>query len=109
MTTSDLSEFEATGEPLEVERRPRSGAVVSVRLSADEAEHLMNLATQRRMTVSALGREAILAYIQRVPSARLAAATWTGATNGNTFLQIINPTNRPIIRTDGAPVESQAR
>ncbi len=75
MAANDLSEFEPTDESLEVERRPRAGAVVSVRLSADEAAQMMTLAAQRRLTVSALGREALLDYMRRVPAARLAGTS----------------------------------
>jgi hypothetical protein len=109
MSTNDLSEFEPTGEPLEVERRPRAGAVISVRLSADEAECFTNVAVQRRMTVSALGREAIMEYLRHTPSGMLAASPWTGVTDGNSSLQLIIPTARPVVRTDGPPVTTGVR
>ena len=56
----DREQFEASDEPVEVERRARAGVVVSIRLSPEEADRLQELAAERNTTLSRLGREAIV-------------------------------------------------
>lgn len=62
MATHD--EFEMSDEQVEVERRPKAGAVLSVRLSQEEMEQLQAVAQQRKMTVSQLAREALVEFAQ---------------------------------------------
>jgi len=60
----DPEQFEVGDEPIDVERRPRAGVVVSIRLSPDEADRLQELAAERNMTLSRLGREAIVRLLE---------------------------------------------
>jgi predicted transcriptional regulator len=46
----------------DVERRPRSGVVLSVRLTAEQADRIENAAHARSLTVSQAVRDAIEAY-----------------------------------------------
>jgi predicted DNA-binding ribbon-helix-helix protein len=64
VTPAEPEDFEAGDEPVEVERRPRAGAVLSIRLTSEEFEQLQELAKARRMTLSRLGRTAILSYLE---------------------------------------------
>jgi predicted transcriptional regulator len=57
-------DLELGAEPIDVERRTRSGVVVSVRLSADEADLLQAIAQSHHVTLTDVAREAIIAYIQ---------------------------------------------
>src|SRR5713101_5745245 len=56
-------DIELGDELIEVERRPRSGVVISVRLSPDEADQLQAKAQARRTTLSSVAREAITSYL----------------------------------------------
>ena len=56
-------DIELGDELIEVERRPRAGVVVSVRLSADEADRLQRLADERKTTLSHVAQEALSAYL----------------------------------------------
>ena len=58
------TEVELGDEPLEVRRRPRSGVVVAVRLTADEADRLHDLADAAGMTITALARQALVKYLR---------------------------------------------
>jgi predicted transcriptional regulator len=69
-------DIELGDEPVEVERRPRSGVVLSVRLSPDEADQLQTLAAQRRVPLSTVAREAIVTYLTNGPLARPSVAPW---------------------------------
>jgi len=107
MTTKQ--EFEPGEEVLDVDRRPRSGVVVSVRLSEQEAIHLSGIAAARRMTMSQVVRQAVSEFLNGVSVERLAAmpwAPWSGATTAHAPLQLIVPSSRPVLRTEGAPTES---
>lgn len=66
------------GEVVEVERRPRAGVVLSVRLSVEEAEQLHEIAKRRGATVSRIGREALVAFCSLWRSAALAASVLDG-------------------------------
>ena len=56
-------DVELGDEVIEVERRPRAGVVLSVRLSPDEADRLQGIAEARRTTLSQVAREAITSYL----------------------------------------------
>jgi hypothetical protein len=64
-TTMDRDDLDLGDEPLEVERPPRAGLIVSVRLSPDEADRLEELAEQRGTTLSQLARGIIAEYLDR--------------------------------------------
>jgi hypothetical protein len=59
----DRSDFEL-GETIDVGTRPRAGVVVSARLTADEADALMDLAEREGMSLSQIAREALLRSVQ---------------------------------------------
>ena len=56
-------DIELGDEVVEVERRPRSGVVVAVRLTADEADLLQTIAEGRKTTLSRIAWEAISRYL----------------------------------------------
>ena len=62
-------DIELGDEPIEVERRPRAGLVISVRLSPDEADEIEGIAEERKITVSQVARDAIISFLTK-PSAR---------------------------------------
>jgi predicted transcriptional regulator len=66
-------DIELGDEALEVERSPRPGLVVSIRLTADEADELERVAARRRSTVTGLAREALRQYLAQ--ASREPAAT----------------------------------
>lgn len=55
-------DVELDDEVIQVDRPKRSGVVVSVRLSADEADELERKAQARGTTISRVAREAITRY-----------------------------------------------
>jgi len=71
------------GEILEVERKSRAGVVVSVRLSADEADELQRLAEQRGTTLSKVAREAITSYLAHGPNRGIEIGPWTGTVSSS--------------------------
>ncbi len=56
-------DIELGDEPIDVERRPRAGVVVSVRLTAEEADRLQTIADGHNTTLSRVAREAIERYL----------------------------------------------
>jgi predicted transcriptional regulator len=62
-----------------VERRPKAGVVVSVRLAPEEADQLEEIAERRGVPLSRVAREAIVTYLTRGPLAQPAVAPWTVA------------------------------
>ena len=66
-------DIELGDDVIEVERKPRAGVVVSVRLSADEANRLQQLAEERRTTLSHVAQEALSAYLAHGPERTHAA------------------------------------
>ena len=56
-------EIELGDDMIDVERRERAGVVVSVRLSAEEADQLQSIAEDRKTTLSRVAREAIATYL----------------------------------------------
>ena len=95
-------DFAVGGEQIEVERRPRSGAVVSARVSGSELEQLQDIADQRSMTISQVVREALERYLQGVPTVPWLTSPWAGAT-ASFAMNLLVPTG-PLVHTDGAPV-----
>ncbi len=66
------------GDVIEVDRKPRAGVVVSVRLSAEEADQLQDIAARRKTTLSRVAREALTAYLAHGPDRAPAMGPWTG-------------------------------
>jgi hypothetical protein len=72
------NDIELGDEVIEVERKPRAGVVVSVRLSAEEADQLQNIAEQRQTTLSKVAREALTGYLAHGPEKAPVMGSWTG-------------------------------
>ncbi len=96
---AERTDFEVGDEPVQVERRARAGVVVSVRLSAEEADELQRLAEARDTTVSRIAREAIVGYLRTGAVARPAGPPWTGTTTGFANLELITSGSGPVVRT----------
>ena len=56
-------DIEVGDEVIEVERRERAGVIVSVRLSAEEADRLQSMAEDQKTTLSRVAREVIANYL----------------------------------------------
>lgn len=89
---AEREEFELGDEAIEVERARRSGIVLSVRLSADEAEQVQRLALERGMSLSQIAREALTGLL-RGGAGGVAGAPVTAAITGPASLVI--QTNNP--------------
>ena len=61
------------GEALDVKKPLRAGLVVSVRLSAEEADRLVEVADERHEAVTSVARAAISAYLAATESEARAA------------------------------------
>ncbi len=85
----DRTDVEMGEETLDVERRPRAGVVVSVRLSPQEADRLQDVAERRRLTISQVAREALSAYLTGGAVGALAAAPLQGGTSNDASLTLI--------------------
>lgn len=88
-------DFEIGTEPIEVERKPRAGVVISVRLSPDEAEQFQKIAEERGMTVSQIARQALGAFLHATPERQPAFAPWTSTVRKNCSLAVSWHTPRP--------------
>ncbi len=76
--TNKRSDFEAGDEALVVERKPRAEAVISVRLSSEEANRLQDLAESEQKSVSRFARDVLTSYLDRIIAERtVAGATLT--------------------------------
>lgn len=85
----DRSDFEVSDEVVEVERPPRGGAVVSTRLSADEADQLQQIAQERDLSLSQIVREAIAVYLRTGAGRRPEGPTWTSTITTDASLQVV--------------------
>lgn|GEM_PF-4050804 len=103
--TVDRNDVELTNEVVEVERRPRSGVVVSVRLSPAEADELQDRAEARDLTISQVAREAIRAYLQGGNAKSPSVWPWTGTTSGGANLELTYADLGPTIGTTGEAQE----
>lgn len=82
----EREDFAVGDEQLQVDRRARAGVVLSVRLSAEEADRLQDLANARGMTLSRIGREAIAMFLRTGGVVVEPGLRWTGGTPyTNTF------------------------
>ena len=104
------------GEVVEVERRPRAGAVISVRLSSDEAGQLQRIAEQRGSTVSRVARDALVDFLHHGSTVTGIRAwpglPWTGTTDyGNNLVLLtsstgqlamtVGPVQQPVVHRRG--------
>jgi hypothetical protein len=64
MGVTNREDIELGDEPVEVERPRRTGIVLSVRLSPEEADHLQQIAEVRGLTLSKVAREALMLYLR---------------------------------------------
>ena len=112
------SDIELSDEVAELEpRRPRAGVVVSVRLSADEADQLHAMAQQRHLTLSQVTREAISEYLSGGGTRTLVFAPWSSANTGNASVDLsyrsFGPTvwsvGTSYVQTMPSPVASRSR
>ena len=76
-------DFEIGDEPVEVERKPRGGVVISVRLSAEEADRFQEIAEQGHLTVSQVVRQALGAYLRQESERLPAFAAWSSTIVGD--------------------------
>lgn len=76
-------DFAIGDEPVEVERKPRAGVVISVRLFAEEADRLQEIAEQGHLTVSQVVRQALGAYLREESERKPAFAAWTSTIMGD--------------------------
>src|SRR5207245_10371041 len=97
----DSAEFDLEAEPLRVKRPSRAGAVVSVRLSPDEADRLQDAADARGVTLSRVVREAVSAFLTGVGIAQFAFSPPTGTTTGSSGVELTFPA-QPVVRTRAA-------
>jgi hypothetical protein len=97
----EAKDIELGDEPIAVQRRPRSGLVVSTRLSPEEADRLQDLAEAQGKTVSQVAREALTIYVNaggtRVP--QLSWAAWTGTVGGPAILELTFSDHSRVVRT----------
>ena len=70
-------DIELGDEVIEVEKKPRAGVVVSVRLSAEEADRLQDLADKRGISLSRVAREALSGYLAHGPERPPAIGPWS--------------------------------
>lgn len=102
----ERQDIELGDEPVQVGRKRRAGVVVSVRLSADEAERLMQLAEERKVSLSQVAREAITTYLLHGPVHQPAASPWTGTVTGFGNLELSYVAYGATVRTGGSVQET---
>jgi hypothetical protein len=61
--SAEPEDFEAACQPIKVDRHPRSGGIVSVRLTEEEIDRVEKLAEARHTTISQLAHEAIRSFL----------------------------------------------
>lgn len=64
----DEERIDVGNELVDVERRPRAGVVVSVTLSAEEAQHLFRAAAAQGVPISTFARDALLTELSQAIS-----------------------------------------
>jgi predicted transcriptional regulator len=105
VTSVEPEDFELGDEPIEVERRPRAGAVLSIRLSGEEVDRLQQLAKARGISLSRMGREAIIAFIEAGGPRLEAGISWTvGAPFANAGSQGSPTIVELVMISKGGPV-----
>lgn len=99
-------DIELGDDVIEVEKNPRAGVVVSVRLSAEEADQLQNLAEQRRTTLSSVAREALSSYLAHGPERPPAAGPWTGTVGTGGHFELSYASHGTFAQTVGSVREA---
>lgn len=102
-------EIELGDEVIEVERRPRAGVVVSVRLSPEEADRLQGLAEQRKATLSQVAREALTSYLNRGPDRPPSIGPWTGTVSSLGHFELSYATYGTTAQTVGSVKQATSR
>lgn len=100
----ERANFEAGDEPIKVKRQPRSGTVISVRISPEEADRLYEVAESRGKTVSQIAREAIGNYVNSSVSSPPNAALQVMVT-GTALSNFVVSSGAPNIQTRGSVAE----
>jgi hypothetical protein len=93
-------DIELGEEPIHVERRPRSGVVISARLSSDEADRLQAVAALRGVTLSQIAREAITTFLSGGLVDSTSTGPWTGTVSGNGHFELFTVGRRLPVRTE---------
>jgi hypothetical protein len=94
-------DVELGAKPVKVERRSRAGAVISVRLTPEEADNLQRLAMQRGTTLSRVAREAITTFVRGGLVAAAESGPWSGTISGTGHFELIAVGRRLPARTEG--------
>ncbi len=95
------ADFDLEAEPVQVKRPSRAGAVVSVRLSPDEADRLQDTADAEGVTLSKLVREAVSIFLTGVGMSQFVFSPPTGTTTGSSGVELTFPA-QPVVRTRAA-------
>ena len=95
-------DIELGDEVIDVERKPRAGVVVSVRLSAEEADQLQRIAERRKTTLSRVAREALTSYLVHGPERAPAVGPWTGTVSIGGHFELSYPDHGTTARTAGS-------
>jgi hypothetical protein len=98
-------DIELGDEIADFPRRPRTGTVVSVRLSLPEAAALHALAERRGTTLSSVARDAIAAYLERAPLDDPAVPPMTVITSAPAAFTAWITRTLPVARTYGSRIQ----
>jgi hypothetical protein len=96
-------DIELGDDVIEVERKPRAGVVVSVRLSPEEADQLQAIAERRGVSLSRVAREALSGYLMYGPDRPTIIGPWSHTIGlGGHFEPTGGTTLRAAAQTTGA-------
>ena len=98
-------DIEPGDEVIDVERKPRAGVVVSVRLSAEEADQLQRIAEGRKTTLSRIAREAPTGYLVHGPERAPTAGPWTGTVSIGGHFELSYAAHGATARTAGSVLQ----
>lgn len=102
MSVIDREDIELGDESVDVERPRRTGIVLSVRLSPEEADHLQQIAEARGLTLSKVAREALALYLRGGGGGTtIAGAPITATLAGDGQLVFLANDPRPTSVTSG--------
>lgn len=104
MADMDNIDIELGTEPIEVDRKPRAGVVISARFTADEADLIQGLAERRRVSLSQVMRDAVTNYLIHGENPFRVTTPWTGTTTSFANLTFSYPDLGPSILTEGGQV-----
>lgn len=103
----DRENIELTKETVKVERRPRSGIVISVRLSPAEADQLQEMAEARGLTISQIARKAVSSYLKGQYGQTPPVWPFMGTTTGGAHFELSYKEFGSTIETIGVAQEPQ--